>query len=208
MDNHGDCPEILEKIKDIQGEIRRDFDRETLADCPKIRNWRNAYAAFGAKPKKHRSSVESLYRMILEGKDLLQINRVVDIYNYVSLRQMIPVGGDDLAKVQGDIELRFARGDETFFPLGSREVQRVREGEVVYADGREILCRRWNWRESEKTKMTEDTRDVLLVCEGLPPVSAEEIKRAVMDLGRSIQDFCGGEVELGVLGAANNAMGL
>jgi lysyl-tRNA synthetase class 2 len=206
MDNHGDCPEILEKIKDIQGKIRRDFDRETLADCPKIQNWRNAYAAFGAKPKKHRSSVESLYRMILEGKDLHPINRVVDIYNYVSLRQMIPVGGDDLAKVQGDIELRFARGDETFSPLGSREVQRVREGEVVYADGREVLCRRWNWRESERTKMTEDTRDVLLVCEGLPPVSEEEIKRAVMDLGRSIQDFCGGEVELGVLGAANNAM--
>jgi lysyl-tRNA synthetase class 2 len=208
VDNHGDCPEILEKIKKIQGEIRNDFDVETLAGCSKIQNWRKAYAAFGAKPKKHRSSVESLYRMTLERKDLRPINKLVDIYNCVSLMHMVPVGGDDLAQVDGDIELRFARGDETFLPLGSSEVQGVREGEVIYADGREVLCRRWNWRESEKTKMTEETRDVLLECEGLPPVTAEIIKQIIMDLSRLVQDYCGGAIEIGVLGVTNSELEL
>ena len=208
VDNRGDCSGILEKIKKIQGEIRNDFDRETLVGCPKIQNWRDAYTAFGARPKKHRSSVESLYRMILEGKDLQPINKLVDIYNCVSLMHMVPVGGDDLEQVDGAIELRFARGDETFLPLGCSEVQGVREGEVVYADGREVLCRRWNWRECEKTKMTEETRDVLLVCEGLPPVIEEEIYQMVTDLGRLIQDYCGGDIEINVLGFINGELEL
>jgi lysyl-tRNA synthetase class 2 len=200
VDNRSISPEIQEMIREIQIEIMNNFDLETLSDHPRIQNWRNAYTLFGAKPKKHRSSVESLYRMTLEGKELHPINKVVDIYNYVSLNHMIPVGGDDLAKVQGDIELRFARGDEPFLPLGSCEVQRAREGEVVYADEIEILCRRWNWRESEKTKMTEETQDVLLVSEGLPPVTAKEIQGIVEDLDRLIQEYGGGEIDVGILG--------
>jgi lysyl-tRNA synthetase class 2 len=200
VDNRGSSPEIQEMIREIQIEIMNNLDLETLSGHPKIQNWRNAYVLFGAKPKKHRSSVESLCRMTLERKELHPINRIVDIYNYVSLSHMVPVGGDDLAKVQGDIELRFARGDEPFLPLGSCEVQRAREGEVVYADEIEILCRRWNWRESEKTKMTETTQDVLLVSEGLPPVTAKEIHGIVVDLGRLIQEYSGGEIDVGILG--------
>jgi DNA/RNA-binding domain of Phe-tRNA-synthetase-like protein len=202
VDNHGECPEILEKINKIQGKIRRDFNMETLTDCPKIQNWRKAYKAFGAKPKKHHSSVENLYRMTLDGSPLRSINKLVDIYNYVSLMHMVPIGGDDLAKVEGDIVLRFAAGDESFDPLGADDVQRAREGEVIYADEKEVLCRRWNWRESEKTKMSEETHDVLLVCEGLPPVTAEDSRQTAIDLGRRVKDHCGGEIKIAVLGIA------
>jgi lysyl-tRNA synthetase class 2 len=117
---------------------------------------------------------------------------------------MVPVGGDDLAHAEGDILLRFAKGDEPFFPLGSDESQTARKGEVIYADEREVLCRRWNWRESEKTKMTEETQDVLLVSEGLPPVTAEEIEHIVTNLSRIIQEYCGGETDVDVLGVANS----
>ncbi len=203
VDNHGDCPDLLEEIKRIEEEIRDNFDLGTLSDCPKIQNWRKAYTLFGAKPKKHRSSVESLYRMTLEGRDLRPINKLVDIYNCVSLMHMIPVGGDDLSRVEGDILLRFANGDESFSPLGSDEPQTARKGEVIYADNREVLCRRWNWRESDKTKMTEDTREVLLVAEGLPPVTAEEIGHVVSDLSRMIQQYCGGKTDSYVLDVIN-----
>jgi lysyl-tRNA synthetase class 2 len=203
VDNHGNCPDLLEEIKRIQEEIRDNFDLGTLSNCPKIQNWRKAYTQFGAKPKKHRSSVESLYRVTLEGRDLCPINKLVDIYNCVSLMHMIPVGGDDLSRVEGDILLRFANGDESFSPLGSDEPQTARKGEVIYADNREVLCRRWNWRESNKTKMTEDTREILLVAEGLPPVTAEEIGHVVSDLSRMIQQYCGGKTDSYVLDVTN-----
>jgi lysyl-tRNA synthetase class 2 len=200
LDNHGDRTDLMEKMEQIQKDIRENFRIETLTECPKIQNWRKAFALFGAKPKKHRSSVENLYRMILEGRDLRPINKVVDIYNCVSLEHMVPVGGDDMALVDGDIVLRFAAGDEPFVPLGPGEPQTARKGEVIYADNRDVLCRRWNWRECEKTKMTEETQDVLLVSEGLPPVTEEEISRIAADLKGMICQYCGGEAEVAVLG--------
>jgi lysyl-tRNA synthetase class 2 len=201
VDNHGDSPDILEKIRKIQSGIRRDYAQEILADCPKIQNWHKAFQAFGAKPKKHRSSVENLYRMTLDGVELRPINKLVDIYNYVSLLHVVPVGGDDLARVEGNIFLKFAQGNETFVPLGADNVQTPRRGEVIYADDRDVLCRRWNWRESEKTKMSEETRDVLLVCEGLPPVNEAELDKAVRDLARQVGLYCGGRISTKILSA-------
>jgi lysyl-tRNA synthetase class 2 len=201
LNNRGTNPEIWNSIKRAQEEIRSRFDRENLIEHPKIQSWRRAFISFGAKPKKHRSSVESLYTMTLDGRDIRPINKIVDIYNYISLKYMVPVGGDDLAKVDGDIVLRFAKGDEAFMPLGSDEVQTARQGEVIYADQNEVLCRRWNWRESEKTKMTEQSQDVLLVSEGLPPVGREEMEEIVKDLSQLVHKYCGGEVASSVLSA-------
>ena len=206
--NKGESPEIEEMIRRRQIKIRDQFNLEELPEFPRIQCWRRAYASFGAKPKKHLSSVENLLRMTLEGKDLRPINKVVDIYNYISLLHVVPVGGDDLARVEGDIILRFARGDEPFWPLGSGEVQTARQGEVIYADDKEVLCRRWNWRESEKTKMTEGSRDVLLVSEGLPPVSAQNMQAVVEDLAGLVEKFCGGETKRDILSVGKGELEL
>jgi lysyl-tRNA synthetase class 2 len=199
IDNTGSADEIIGLIRKREKEIRENYNTETLSQEPKIESWRKAYSAFGAKPKKYKSSVESLYRMILKGVDLRPINKIVDIYNYISIKHMVPAGGDDAAKVDGDVVLRFARGDEPFTALNSEERETVKEGEVVYSDEKEVLCRRWNWRECDKTKMTEDTREVVLVVERLPPVTKEVLNAALDDLSQMIDEYCGGEVETVVL---------
>lgn len=51
------------KILAGQERIRAHTTTETLSQLPKIATWKRAYSAFGAKPKKYRSSVESLCRM-------------------------------------------------------------------------------------------------------------------------------------------------
>jgi len=204
IDNRGVCPEIRASIEKIQKDIRIDLSPESLIEHPKIQSWRKAYAVFGAKPRKHRSSVENLYRMTLEGRNFRSINKIVDIYNYISLKHMIPVGGDDLAKVEGNVVLKFARGEELFTPLGSDEVQTARQGEVIYMDEKDVLCRRWNWRECEKTKMTEESLDVLLVSEGLPPVGPKEMEEIVNDLSQLVERYCGGKITCSVLDEEKN----
>lgn len=199
IDNFGLSEEIMKRIKEKERDIRSAYNTETISQLPPILTWRKAYSSFGAKPKKHKSSVESLYRMVLQGVDLRHINKIVDIYNYASLKHMIPVGGDDMEKVKGDIVLKFARGDEPFMPLNSREVETPREGEVVYVDDEGILCRRWNWRECDRTKMTEDTKDVVLVVEGLPPVEKEDLNKVIEDLSGLIVEQCGGEIKTEIL---------
>jgi DNA/RNA-binding domain of Phe-tRNA-synthetase-like protein len=203
IDNRGESAEIVRLIREREVEIRRKFDPERLSQHPKISAWREAYSSFGAKPKKYKSSVESLYRVILKGNELRPINKIVDIYNYISLKHLVPVGGDDTAKVEGDIQLKFAHGDESFTALNSEEIETPKEGEVVYTDSKEVLCRRWNWRECDKTKMTEDTGEVLLVVEGLPPVTKEEVQRIIEELSTLIRDYCSGETRISILDVAS-----
>ncbi len=199
IDNHGLSDEIMPLIREKEREIRENYDTETLSQHSKINSWRGAYSSFGAKPKKYKSSVESLYRMILKGLDLRHINNIVDLYNYISIKYMIPAGGDDVAKVDGDITLKFAVGDEPFTALNSKEKETAKEGEVVYTDSKEVLCRRWNWRECDKTKMTEETKDVILVVEALPPMTKEELDEVEEDLSRLITKYCGGEIRTDIL---------
>jgi lysyl-tRNA synthetase class 2 len=186
-------------IREKEKEIRENYSTETLSQHSRIDSWRKAYSSFGAKPKKYKSSVESLYRMISKGVDLRPINKIVDVYNYISLKYMIPAGGDDLSKVEGDIILKFANGDEPFTALNSEERKTAREGEVVYTDAKEVLCRRWNWRECDKTKMTEETKDVVLVVEGLPPVTEEDVQKIGEELSVLVRTYCGGETRIAVL---------
>lgn len=193
LENRESDDRIMGLIRQCQSEIREKYSLETLAQHPRIRAWREAYSQFGARPKKYRSSVESLYRMTLKDIDLRSINGIVDIYNYISLKYMIPAGGDDLDKVEGDIRLGLARGVEPFTPLNSKMVETAKPGEVVYRDDNDILCRRWNWRECDKTKMTEVTRNVLLVVEGLPPFTREHVRNITGELQELVQKFCGGE---------------
>ena len=199
IDNSGNDEEILKILHEKQEEIRQNFDTETLSQNSKIDAWRKAYSSFGAKPKKNKCSVENLYRMTLQSINLNHINKIVDIYNYISIKHIVPVCVDDIEKIDGDIILRFARGDETFVELNSDETKNPKEGEVIYSDDKEILCRRWNWRECDKSKMTEDTKNVCLVVEGLPPVAKDEIESISEELGELVQKFCGGDVSTFVL---------
>lgn len=199
IDNSGSEAEIIQEIQKLQAKIQDEYDAETLSQQPRIKTWRKAYSAFGAKPKKYKSSVESLYRMVLKGPGLRLINKVVDIYNAVSLKYMIPVGGDDLDRVEGDISLRLASGEEEFVPLNSDVRERVNPGEVIYTDSVEVLCRRWNWRECDKTKMGTESRNVVLMVEGLPPVGSADIRQAIEELSDLVKRYCGGEVKTWIL---------
>ena len=192
MDNRGLDEGILHLIRERQRRIREEISVDTLSQHPKIAAWRNAYSTFGAKPKKHASSVENLYRMTLKGIDLRHINKVVDAYNCISLKHMVPVGGDDASRVEGDIRLTVAEGNEPFRPLHAADEETARAGEIIYRDDREVLCRRWNWRECDKTKMSESTTDVVLVVEGLPPVSRGDIELILSDLKALVIKSCGG----------------
>jgi len=204
LDNTGKNQEILDLIKEKQEEIKLNFQKETLSENPKIASWRKAYSLFGAKPKKYKCSVENLYRMTLDGIELKHINKLVDIYNYISIKYMIPVGGDDVDKIDGDIGLCFAKGDENFIELNSEEVKNPKPGEVIYKDSQEVLCRRWNWRECDKSKMTNTTKNVHLVIEGLSPFTKEDINTALSELKELIQKYCGGTSEILILDKSNS----
>ncbi|HTG32511.1 MAG TPA: phenylalanine--tRNA ligase beta subunit-related protein [Thermoanaerobaculia bacterium] len=171
-----------------------------ISEHPHIAPWREAYRKFGAKPKDHPSSIENLVRRVLKGQSVPHINPLVDLYNTISLRHLVPVGGEDLDRVQGDVRLTLATDHEPpVYLLGEPEARPPKPGEVIYKDDLGTLCRRWNWKEAERTKLTAATRHAFLVIEGLPPAGRDLVAQAAEELAALIREHCGGEVAVALI---------
>ena len=205
INNSEDNDEIMNLIRSEESEIRKNFDSQTLSQNPKIDCWRKAYSLFGAKPKENLSSVENLYKLVLKGAEIRQINLLVDIYNLICLKHMVPLGGEDLDKVQGNIKLAIAGANEpAVLLLGDKDPRQPHEGEIIYKDDISAICRRFNWREADRTKLTKETKNVILVAEGLLPTTKEDIEKIVNELKQFVQKYCGGKLNLFVLNKDNS----
>lgn len=193
---HGDIETL---VRAEEAEKQAKYKTEDLNQVPKIADWRSAYKSFGYKPSSYRCSAEALLRRVLQGKELPNINPIVNLYNLISVKHMLPAGADDLDKVEGAIRLAVAKGDESFVTLGSREVETAKQDEIIYRDDQEVLCKAWNWRESDKSKITEESQNISLVIEGLENTSLAEIAQAGHELKTLIEKYCGGEVKFYLL---------
>ncbi len=199
-------PELAALLERESAAVAGRLGPAPLIEHPRIAPWREAYRRFGAKPKEHPSSIENLLRRAAKGQPLRPINPLVDLYNAVSLRHLLPVGGEDLDAVSGDVALRFAGEAEPAARLLGEPLESARPpkpGEVVYADDAGVLCRRWNWKEADRTKLTEKTTRGVLVVEALPPVGRAELDAALADLAALVEKHCGGRVRTGVLDREN-----
>jgi DNA/RNA-binding domain of Phe-tRNA-synthetase-like protein len=161
----------------------RDSDLERAADHPHIAAWRSAFSAFGSKPKRYPSSAEALIARVLKGQPLPRVNALVDLYNAVSVRHVVPLGGEDADRLEGALRLTVATGDEPFDPRGDGiDVEHVAAGEVVWRDDRGVTCRRWNWRQGRRTQLTEHTTRAFFVFDRLDGITVDELHRAAGEL--------------------------
>jgi DNA/RNA-binding domain of Phe-tRNA-synthetase-like protein len=141
----------------------RESGLERAADDPRIAAWRAVFSQFGSKPSRYPCSAESLLARVLKGERLPRINALVDTYNAISLKYAIPVGGEDLDRLVGDLRL-----------------VRAENGEVVWRDDEGVTCRRWNWRQEPRTQLTEATRNAFFVFDQIPP--QQSLDAAVSEL--------------------------
>ncbi len=202
LDNRGTPAGVTAHLRAAEAHRRDSWGDAEVVAHPAIAAWRAAFTAFGARPSKYQSSIEALVRRVRRGDALSAINGLVDLYNAVSLQHLLPVGGDDLAHIRGGLVLRCARGDEDYLPLGEPQPECPEPGEIIYADAATVLCRRWCWRQGERTKITVGTRDAILTVHGLPPATRTQVEEACGQLAGLVPRFFGGVATWYVLDAA------
>ena len=151
-------------------------------DLPHVAAWREAYRAFGAKPQRTRNSLEALLRRVPSG--LPRVNRLTDLYNAISVRHQIPLGGEDLSRYTGAPRLVRATGIEPFDTAadGAAVIEHPDPGEVVWCDDAGVTCRRWNWRQARRTQLREDTTAALFILDALDPITDQALHAAADDL--------------------------
>ena len=147
-------------------------------DHPHLLAWREAFRSFGAK--RYRCSAEALI-----SREFPRINRLVDLYNAVSVRWAVPVGGEDIDHVVGTVRLVFATGGERFDGGDPPKA-----GEVVWADEAGVTCRRWNWRQGVRTRLTDESRRAYFVFDALPELDDASLAGAMDDLAAGLVVAC------------------
>ena len=200
---------MAELLQEEQRRVREDDTFAEPKEHPFIASWRKAFQAFGVNPNKCPPSVANLLKRVRSGKDFPYVNSLVAIFNIVSMRHVLPAGGDDLDAVKGDIRLLRAKGNENYTPLGAPgQRERPDPGEIVLLDtgSEEVFCRAWCWKNGDVSKIGTGTGSVAINIDALPPKSAEEGKKAALETMELVKRFCGGEEELYRLDLSNGSV--
>ncbi|MFE3854745.1 B3/4 domain-containing protein [Streptomyces griseorubiginosus] len=181
-------------LDDAAARLAVRLDGRAPHEDPHMAAWREVYTAFGAKPSRTRNSAEALAKRALSGAGLPRVNLLVDLYNAISVAHLVPVGGEDLDRVRGGMRLVRATGDEDFVTVAAGEevVEHPEAGEVVWCDDTGVTCRRWNWRQGPRTRLTEETVSAVFLLESLPPMPVAAAERAATELAELLEKFSSG----------------
>lgn len=161
--------------KETFKEIRSQLTLEEAKDDPIFRSYRDLYWSFGMDPTKLRVSSEAVLRRILKGLNLWRISDIVDIINLASAYHKIPIGLVDAKKLKGDLHIRTAANGEVFQRIGGKTIM-CRGREIVVADEEKIVCFGYATHDSERTMITEDSSQVLVLLYG-----SEIVTKPMMD---------------------------
>ncbi len=206
MDNSRPSPG-LEKLLREEEEKMRQNPAMDLATHPRLIAWKDAYRQFGSNPNKFTPSIVFLAKQVKSGKPVRSISPAVDAFNIISIRHVIPCGGDDMNSVEEDVTLGRAVSDETFAPIFKpEEIEHPEPGEIIYVNRRtkRILCRRWNWRNADFSKLTPETKNLAINVDGMiPAIGRPEIEEAAEELRQLLLQYCGGTISVHYLDAQN-----
>ena len=155
--------ELWEEIDVFCNRFREELTTESLKEIASIAATRRIYKACGKDPSRYRPASEALIRRVLQGKELYQLNTLVDLVNLASIAYGYSIGGFDADKFEGDtLTLGIGREGEPYEGIG-RGMLNI-EGLPVYRDAKGGVGTPTS--DNERTKITGDTRHLVVLING------------------------------------------
>ncbi|HFI0040736.1 TPA: B3/4 domain-containing protein [Streptococcus suis] len=186
-----ESPEDLVKLLEESNEIAQKFlTEDTFSENEVIRTYRKAYQKFKTK-KGARSSIEALLKRSAIDRRVSTISPLVDIYNAASLRFGLPCGAEDLDRFVGNLQLTITEGGDEFYLIGDENNNPTLPGEVCYKDDKGAVCRCFNWRDGERTMITDETKNAFLVMELVNSDRVEDLENALDFISQHAEKFLG-----------------
>lgn len=150
----------------------------------------------GVKRRKNIPASENLIKLLVKHEGMSFINQAVDIYNVISLESKLALGAHDIDKVAGNVTLRFTDGTEKFQPIGQADPGLSNPHEYSYCDdANEVLCR-LEVRQVEKTKVTEDARNIFYIVQGNAATPDDLLRGVAERIIELTTRCCGGTGEI------------
>ena len=173
--------ELWDEIHAQEDRFRQELTTESLKDLPSIAATRRVYKACGKDPSRYRPASEQLIRRMLQGKELYQIDTLVDLINLASIAYGYSIGGFDADKFVGDtLTLGVGREGEPYEGIGRGMLNIA--GLPVYRDAEGGVGTPTS--DHERTKITLSTTHLVVLINGY-----DGNEQRVADNARFIQDL-------------------
>ena len=178
------------KAKVFEETFKR-WSLDELRENEVFRAYRDFFWKVKVDPTKTRPASEALVRRILRGNPLPTINTLVDAYNLASVITSIPFGAFDVDKMNGTPIMREAKSEEKFLGIGMDKPIQLSGGEAVIQDDNRLIAV-YPYRDADYSKVTTETRNLLLMTCGVPGIGMEQLNKAESVGVDYINRFCGG----------------
>src|SRR5579859_95452 len=176
-------------IERLGQRLASEFTLERLAENAHIAAVRGLQKSFGFDPTRYRPSSEALLRRVLKGQGLHQVNSAVDVNNLCSLEWLLPMCIYDLRNVKGQPRVRIGQPGEEYPGIGRQMFQA--ENKVIIADESGIMGSTVS--DSERTKVTTTTTDILLAIYAPSVLDPRTIERYAALAGQRMVEYNGGQ---------------
>ncbi|CYU60701.1 B3/4 domain-containing protein [Streptococcus suis] len=182
--------ELVKLLEESNGIAQKFLTEDTFSENEVIRTYRQAYQKFKTK-KGARSSIEALLKRSTSDRPVTTISPLVDIYNAASLRFGLPCGAEDLDTFVGNLQLTVTEGGDEFYLIGDETNNPTLPGEVCYKDDKGAVCRCFNWRDGERTMITDSTKNAFLVMDLVNSDRVEDLENALDFISQQAEKFLG-----------------
>lgn len=205
---NGPTPAHLQALyQDEQQRVLQRIGDTPLSQIESLAAWRRAFRDFGVDPTQYRSACEALLRRLTKKGNIPSINLLVDLGNLLSIRYGLPVAVVERRTLQGTVTVQFADGSERYSELGASDEDPPRPGEVIFSDeGRQVIARRWCWRQSESSAAGPQTQECLVTIEAHHATGRQDIEAALRDLLALLKEYAGGTSTAAILDAEHPAL--
>ena len=157
------CQPLWDEIHTLEEKFRKELTTDSLKELPSIAATRSVYKACGKDPSRYRPASEQLIRRMLQGKELYQIDTLVDLVNLASIVYGYSIGGFDAERFVGDtLTLGIGRQGEPYEGIG-RGFLNI-EGLPVYRDTQGGVGTPTS--DNERTKITAETSHLVVLING------------------------------------------
>ncbi|NYT00176.1 MAG: hypothetical protein GKB99_00410 [Methanocellales archaeon] len=187
--------EDMEELREsVFTKLREKYSLEDLKDVKIFRAYRDFFWKINVDPTKVRPAGEALIRRVLRGSPIPKINPVVDAYNLSSIETGIALAAFDEDLVKGHLTMRFSEPGELFTGIGMGEQMSLGGNEVVLSDDEKLVAI-YPYRDADSTKVTDDTKNAILLSCGVPGIEDNLLEHAIITAIDYITNFCGGVSE-------------
>jgi lysyl-tRNA synthetase class 1 len=168
---------------------------ETLGTYAELVSYRKLYKEMGIDWHSRRPSPEALLRRVVQGKGLYTVNTCVDAYNLIVMKRRVSVGAFDADMVKFPTVLRFAGAGDEILLLGDKEPTKYTAKEIAYYDALGGYNMDFNYRDAQRTKVTEGTKNIWINVDGVYDITPEQVELSLHESVQIITKYCGGIVE-------------